>query len=347
MKRTAFIACLVSLWQGLHAQSLTVADFLAVTAGPSRHFTDFVSRRGYMPTRIISHRDTLVYSYSLNPPRKTQVPDSAGHSLCLYVYDRGWSFAYRTASRPEYGQLLEQLQQHGFSHPADPPAADRLFQWHDLTVHVSRYRQDSSDVFEFVVEKRLLPASRDIRFAEDLLAFNSHENLVYIFGKANVKKDVYYFSEKEFSKCSVLFPNTNRQVIFIWNDEPDDYGLSYLLFGGGLPTGSSGLGNPAITESDWTLSNGLKPGMNLYELTRLNGGNIRFYGKSSEFEGMIVPENKGEINFRKTGVLLSCLNCTNSPLMEQTVIDSEQALEENKKIFVLSIMLDPSLVKLR
>ncbi len=324
-----------------HSQDLTVNDFISFTSFPYQKFSDYVSKKGFIAVSIISRNDTIVYTYDNYNYRKHTAADSIQRNVVMYTYNRGWSFLYETASAEEYARIETELKAKGFLYTNKPGVSDLLFQKNDLAVHVSQRKADTSQLYDFIIEKRILPALKDIHFAEDLLSFNSHENLEYVFGKSNVKKDIYYFSEKEVNKCSVLYPNTSRQVIFIWDDQDNNYKLSYLLFGGSLQTKSAITNAPVITESSWTLANGLKPGMNLAELTQMNGGDISFFGKRSEFEGMIVPGNKGELNFRQAGVLLSCLNCDNSALLDKQVVSANEAIEQNKKIFVLSIILSP------
>jgi len=59
------------------------------------------------------------------------------------------------------------------------------------------------------------------------------------FGEKNVKKDGYYFSEKELRKCSVLFANTSQQAVFIWEDQINLRESLLCSYSGILPTQST------------------------------------------------------------------------------------------------------------
>ena len=60
--------------------------------------------------------------------------------------------------------------------------------------------------------------------------------LVSYFGEKNVTQDLYYFSENELKKCSVLFSGTLYQVAFVWGDENNLDNLSYIIVSNLLPT---------------------------------------------------------------------------------------------------------------
>ena len=89
-----------------------------------------------------------------------------------------------------------------------------------MTIETEAVDEDSTHEYCFKLTIRKMPAK--IKYAEDLLQFDSHEFLTSFFGKQNVKKDLYYFSEKELQKCSVLFSGSRYQVVFVWGDENKD-----------------------------------------------------------------------------------------------------------------------------
>ena len=179
------------------------------------------------------------------------------------------------------------------------------------------------------------------RFADDLLKFDSHEYLVSFFGEQNVKKDIYYFSEKEMKHCSVLFGNSNRQAVFIWKDEDNLSDLSYILISGILPTETGLPFNDNIGRNKWDFKNGVYSGMSIRELLELNESDFQFYGVNSEFSMMIEPESKGTIDFKKTGIMLSSLDGAGSPLLNKTMISAEEAVENRLALHVFYIMLSP------
>jgi hypothetical protein len=81
--------------------------------------------------------------------------------------------------------------------------------------------------------------------------------------------------------------------------------------------------------------------MRLAEMIRLNEGDFEFFGKSSEFAFMVVPQKKGAIDFRKTGVTLGCLNCSNAPLANREKVGAEAAMGNGLQLHILSLILIP------
>jgi hypothetical protein len=171
--------------------------------------------------------------------------------------------------------------------------------------------------------------------------FDSHEYLASYFGEENVKKDVYYFSEKKFKKCSVLFGNSNRQVVFVWEDEENLSKLSYILISGVMPTENGLPFNDNIGRNKWSFKNGIYSGMSIRELLEINNRDFKFYGVDSEFSMMVEPENTGYIDFKRVGIMLSCLDGTGSPILKKQKISAEEAVENRLALHVFYIMLTP------
>lgn len=59
------------------------------------------------------------------------------------------------------------------------------------------------------------------------MQFNSHEELVKIFGNENVQKREFDVREGQTAHCSILFPESERQVTFLWYD--DQYTELYYI----------------------------------------------------------------------------------------------------------------------
>ena len=189
--------------------------------------------------------------------------------------------------------------------------------------------------------KKRFPKSKDIYYADDLLTFTSHEYLVHYFGEQNVKKDIYFLSGNEIAKCSVLFLNTNRQVVFIWADEQNRCAISSLLFGGQQNLASSKESGKYVEENNWSLKSGIRPGMSLLELRMLNGNDFKFYGGNSINSGSVIPDGVGKLDFKKEEIILACLNCRDDKYSTAKVVNADDSIEEGRILFVLSIILNP------
>ena len=119
--------------------------------------------------------------------------------------------------------------------------------------------EDSVAKYTFKLKQRKIPDS--VLYAEDLLQFDSNEFLESYFGEKNVTKDLYYFSEKELKKCSVLFNGTLYQAAFVWGDENNLDNLSYIIVSNLLPT-KDGKQNSIVNENNaWKFQNGIHHGM--------------------------------------------------------------------------------------
>src|SRR6185436_16129684 len=196
-----------------------------------------------------------------------------------------------TSSIKEFEENKKALYDEGFYCGSDSAAAaSLLFQKKNISVLVNK-REAEDTVYSFLYQQADLPTIDKIKYADDLLQFNSHEFLVSVFGEKNVIKDVYYFSEKEFVKCSVLFPRTSRQAVFFWEDVPNMTSPMTIIIGGNMNTGSSANYDGLIGENVWSSKDGIYSGMSLNSLIKLNGNTFKFYGKNSTSPYMILPDN--------------------------------------------------------
>ena len=141
-----------------------------------------------------------------------------------------------------------------------------LFQKENISIQATSELQDSIMQYTFKLKIKEIPSS--VMYAEDLLQFDSHEFLASFFGAQNVKKDMYYFSEKELKKCSVLFSGTPRQAVFVWGDENNLNNLSYILISNVLHTKGAEKNNPLSGNNEWKFQNGIHAGMAIRDLLK-------------------------------------------------------------------------------
>jgi hypothetical protein len=217
-----------------------------------------------------------------------------------------------------------------------------FFQKGDMTLRISNDIRDDVKVYRIMLERRPAPSGSSVRYADDLLSFGSHQALVAMFGQNNVKRDIYYFTEQDTSRCSVIFPNTNRQAIFLWEDQETFRGLSFLIIGGGLHANAKpDEETQSVALNAWRSSTGLFTGMRIAELLRINEGDFNIYGINSEFGMMTVPEKKGNLDFKQIGVVFACLNCAGNPMMRREKIGAQAAVDARLQLYITSIVLFP------
>ncbi len=189
------------------------------------------------------------------------------------------------------------------------------------------------------LEEKAIPDMRELKYAEDLLQFCSHEFLATFFGEGNVKKDMYYFTEKELKKCSVLFGKTSRQVIFVWGDERNLTDLSYILVTKVAPTVEAVKEGWDVAKNEWKLRSGVYPGMSLKELVRLNEADFEIYGSQSEFAFMAKPDTHSKIDFQKTGIMLNCMGCNEENVFRRTSLSAAALVRQDFPMYVYDVVL--------
>jgi hypothetical protein len=323
------------------AQTLTVNDFVSIPAMPQKKIAGYLSKIGFAKGETLALSDTLMQNYYVKNTKSNFIDYSDSRIVQSWYTKHKSGFAFYTSSQKDCVNVIKTLKDGGFFCENENVKSPFIYQKDDILVKLSSTKEDTSIIYKFFVVKEPLPHPKNIRFAEDFLSFQSHENLAYVFGKANVQKDVYYFSDSNVVRSSVLYPNTNRQVIFVWHDEVNRCDLSHLLIGNSLRGSAGDRSEVPVAENVWTLRNGLRANMSLTELVKLNKSTINFYGWESHFPGIVEPGKTGEIDFAKTGVVLSCLNCRGSEFMNKDIINSDDALKNSMRLFVLALIVMP------
>ena len=328
-------------------QEFSAKDFLFASSLSSKKFESYLNRKKFIPSGRRSQNDTILNIYSLKAPkkRKERRADSSQirKSIEACFGKDNVSFTYFTSLRDEFMEGMNSLKEIGFFCGNEKDTVAPLFQRRNLLVQANTIITDEDDtLYSLKFSQTELPSPEKIEYAEDLLLFYSHEYLVGVFGDKNVIKDVYYFSEKEIANCSVLFPRTSRQAVFIWNDQLNLCKPSFVIVGGGTKVGGQADYDGVIGENVWASKDGIYPGMSVNSLVHLNGNGFRFYGKNSTSPYTILPENAGTLNFKTNKVLLGCLNPTGSKLLSNTTVNADDILSDNLGMYVLMIMVFPS-----
>ena len=326
---------------GVKAQSFTVDDLVTLSSLPPKKFDNYMTEKGYMAGGKRMQDDAMAFTFFEKVSDKPEDSVFESRQVGLYKKDNAYCFAFSTTCQKEYEEGIRRLRNSHFSYvdSVDTSDAPLFFQHRNLTVHVSTSMEEGIPVYSFLLKRKELPGS--VQFAEDLLNFDSHEMLLAYFGEKDVQKDVYYFSEKKVKRCSVLFGNSNQQAVFVWEDENNLCKLSYVLISGILPTENGLPFNDNIGRNKWAFRSGIYSGMSIRDLLRLNGNDFKFFGLGSEFSMMVDPENTGNIDFKKTGIMLTSLDGNGSALLKRTKVSAEHVVENRIALHVFYIMLTP------
>jgi len=331
----------------VHSQEFSAKDFLFASSVPSKKLESYLTKNHFLPggSKIQDGSQVNIYRY-LKPQKGKKRKDTLHINRTIEILrtKNNFSFTYITSLKKEFDESLLELKESGFFCGNEKDTTGILFQRKNITVLASTIKETDDTLYSLVIHQQELPLPETIQFAEDLLQFYSHEYLVSFFGESNVIKDLYYFSEKDVAKCSVLFPKTSRQAVFIWEDNINLCKPAYLIIGGNMNTSTISNYDGVIGENVWNSKAGIYSGMSLNSLMRLNGNSFKFYGKNSPSPYMIVPENTGAINFKANRVVLGCLNPSGSRLLNNSTISADEILSDNLGIYVYMMMILPSAI---
>lgn len=334
--------CCVSKGQGLSFENLV--DYLS--ADPVK-FDNQLAKKRFFYEGLNYAGDTVIKVFSYRPARRLRdtIVDSVQRSLLRNQITRNdFSITYVTSSPDEFNWARQDLKRKGFyCHYVDSniKLMPLLYQHKDMTATLSITKPDSVTLYSVEIYRKHLPRPEDIYYGNDLLNFTSHEYLTYFFGEKNVAKDIYYFSGNEIANCSVLFPNTQRQAVFLWRDEVNKCKIKNVLFGGHQKLKSLENYEDVIAENSWMMKSGIHAGMPLAQLLMLNKTDFDFYGGNSALEGTVKPEKTGEIDFKNEEILLGCINCNDDNYQSAKVVSAHDAVQQGRILFVLSVILNP------
>lgn len=143
-------------------------------------------------------------------------------------------------------------------------------------------------------------ANSKILYVEDFAQFKSHDDLVARFGEKEVVKGERYIEEGTVKVLvSIVFPESNHPLTVFWKAGQNQYKdiqsveVSKILYDKDSKI--------IIAEDNyWKLKNGLKIGMTIQELQKLNGGPFKFFGLGWDFGGSVLTDNKIFKNYSMT-----------------------------------------------
>jgi hypothetical protein len=217
-----------------------------------------------------------------------------------------------------------------------------LFQKKDITViATAKTHAEKETFYDIAIEKRALPRIKDVQFAEDLLAYDSHQHLELACGPQNVKKDVFYNADGTTVNCSVIYPASSREVVFLWYDTTNLRQLAYIRVGGNMHTTGAMRYNNVLSQNQWVSRQGLYATMTLDQLHHRNGNTLNFYGWGGGARGNLYGDNKGNIDFSQLDLAFGCLNCNDDAYYGKRQLASDRAIEDGRRIFIATMIFYP------
>lgn len=321
-------------------QSFTIDDLVKVANIPSKNLLKFMGRNGFYQVRNLEDT-SLVASFEQKRKRRN-VDTVSERSVEFFQRRTSRCYSYNTNVKQEYLDGLATLKKNGFIFDTSRDAAQdgiTLFQKKNVVIEALKKTIENVPEYTFTLEEKPIPDMRDIKYAEDLLQFSSHEFLASFFGGGNVKKDMYYFTQNELKKCSVLFGKSSRQVIFVWGDQQNLSDLEYILVTKVAPTVEAVSNGWDVAKNEWKLRNGLYPGMSLKDLVKLNESDFEIYGATSDLAFMVKPSEKGKIDFQQTGVMLNCMGCNEESVFRRTSLSAVSLVRQDFPVYVYDLVV--------
>ncbi|MDB5279002.1 MAG: hypothetical protein JWR61_3957 [Ferruginibacter sp.] len=346
MRRFLLVFICIAFFTSANAQDFSASRLIDMLSGDHYKIEKQVTGKKYRFTGSESFGDTVVRTYQYRPViknSKKKTADSIARRMQISSLKETFTLTYQTTSPAEYTGIIDKLKKDSFycEYEKDSTVKSHLYQHEDYTADATVINEDGTNWYGITFFKKEFPLTRDVHFAEDLLDFTSHEYLVYYFGEKHVKKDVYYFSKNDIVKCSVLFNNTKRQVIFVWRDGLNRRNLDNILIGGAHKLKSQEGYDKFTAENDWLTKSGIHPGMPLFELRTLNEGNFTFCGGNSPNPGLIFSDSEGKVDFKNTDIILGCMNCTDDKFLASPKLNADKAMLDGRILFVLTMVLYP------
>ena len=343
MKRLLLILILQNFSPAIFGQSFTVDDLEKVASLPIKDIDHFMSKNGYELISSKTEHEILEANYSIKI-KKNKTYSGPKRTMNIQLSDDLKYFNLTTSSLIEFLNGRRFLIKSGFFYDTEKDISKDtsiLFQKGNISIQSVQNENDGTPQYHFRLIEKKIPTT--VKYAEDLLQFDSNELLASFFGDQNIKKDMYYFSEKELRKCSVLFSGTRYQVVFVWGDEKNLKDLLYILVPHSLPTASGVKDkNPVAGNNEWQFRNGIYPGMELKELLRLNETDFNIYGNKSELAFMVKPAANGKIDFKKTAVMLDCANCDDLKIFNQQEVSALDIARKDLPMYINDVIIYPT-----
>ena len=341
MKRLLLIFILQTFVTAItYSQSFTVHDLIGLSTMQPAAISSYMYKKGFIPDK--DNTSDSITSYIQKFTKRKAERDTL-KSIDLYEKHSSKYFVLHSSSPADYEEGRKSLLKSKFVYNTkkdiskDPSI---VFQKANISVESTMQVKDTlTNLYTFTLQEKKIPDS--VYYAEDLLQFDSREFLVSYFGERNVRNDLYYFSEKELKKCSVLFGGGPHQAVFIWGNEDDLDSLSYIIVSNVLPTKSGQESGITDESNDWKFKSGVRWGMPVRDMLRLNEMDFYLYGNTSDLALTAKPEITGKINFKKTGIMFKCDNCADNAIFRQDEVSALDIAKANLALQIFSIIMYP------
>ncbi|MCR6721241.1 MAG: hypothetical protein NVV59_13375 [Chitinophagaceae bacterium] len=281
MRRIIFLLGWGLFAGSLHAQVFTVDDLLGFTDFSSKRFDGYITKKGFVSSGHFLQSDSAIDTWDMIPPPTDSSKTFVHRRVSRFQSPRMIDFAYQTSSIAEAMATIKQMQSKGFTISDSNWNMQKplLLQRKEWIVKAEVLKEDTLTYVELRWQKQHLPAAKKQFYVDDLLKFNSDEYLAAYFGRDNVRKDRFYFSAQEVNRCSVLFPNTPNQVVFVWDDNEAQKDILQIMVGAGMRTESVDGFDGVSANNMWRFASGITTHMRLEQILNSVDSDLYFFGK--------------------------------------------------------------------
>lgn len=339
MKKIYLIPFLVGYSFAAVSQDLSLNDLLTLTSATEKKTDHILHKKGFRKAWLDSGNENMI-TYQANTGSKKKSRKRSHQQIQSLKNEKANILIFQTSSSFEYANLKQKIGKEGFTVKPGLDTSNTCFSRGNMMINIETVINEADTVYTFRITEKQLPHPSKIIYAEDLLNFSTHNDLEIVFGKGNVRKDLYYFSEKEILPCTVLFPHSERQSVFIWNNE-ELTDLNSVLVGGSLRIISEITQRSAVVQNTWSLSTGVRSNMSLKELLNISGEDIQFYGKRSPYFLSIYKTDNKATDINGVEIILGCLNCNDDSVLDAEMVSAKEALKQRLGLFVLMVRVFP------
>ena len=344
MKKILFVLGWGLFAGSLNAQLFSVDDLLGFTDYSSKRFDHYITKKGFVSSGHFLQSDSVIDTWDMIPGPADSNRAFVHRRVLRYQTPKMLDYSYQTASVEEAMATITQMKKKGFTVSDSNWRMEKplLLQRREWLVTAERLTEDTLSFIEIRWHKQYMPSAKETMFADDLLRFKSDEYLAAYFGREHVRKDQFYFSENEINRCSVLFPNTAHQVIFIWADNAAQRDILQVMVGAGMRTEDAGGPAAVVGSNKWQYSNGISTHMRLEQILQSTGKDIFFFGRKNPLYLSLVPESARLLGMHNATVVLECINGAGNPLLDQEQVSATAAVAAGLKLHVSMIVLWPA-----
>lgn len=328
----------------LQAQVFSVEDLLSFPDYSSKRFDAYITKKGFVSSGHFLQSDSAIDTWDMIPNPADSINPYIYRRISRFQSPKLVDYSYQTSHIAEALATIQQFKTKGFviSDTNWNMQKPLYLQRREWIVIAEMLKEDTMSVVEMRWHKQHLPSSKRTLFVDDLLQFTSDEYLAAYFGRNNVRKDQFFFSEQEINKCSVLFPNTPNQVIFVWANNDAQKDILQVMVGGSTRS-ENVIGHTGVGFSNmWRFNGGITTHMRLDDLLKATGEqDLIFYGKKSPLYLSLAPESARRLELKNATIVFECINGGNHPLLNQEKVSAVAAIEAGLKLHISMLVLWP------